>query len=323
MSRKVLVVKMGYSETLTSETGQTCSLGDVFRTTVILHLFKQDQVTWLTDEAAFPLLEGNPYVKRLLRFDLITALQLLSERFDVVVNLEKVPGLCAMVSRINAWQHFGFRFDQETGTAQAYERADEALEIATNESGKRQNGKSWEQVLFAMLGSRWNGEGYVLGYKPATRPAFDVGLNMHVGPKFPLKAWPPEHWQKLEQLLAGRTVTHQQHLTNLRGYIDWVNSCHTLVTNDSLGLHLGLALRKKIVALIGPTSSEKELPPHNGHLKVLKPAINRDCMPCYRPECVWEDPCMQYIHPERVVAAIDALDAVYPNPPRLVSELAQ
>ncbi|MBN1676454.1 MAG: glycosyltransferase family 9 protein [Kiritimatiellae bacterium] len=306
MQHKILIVKLGYSETLVPEVGHTCSLGDVLRTSVILHLYKGAHVTWLTDEAAVPLLEDNPYINRILRFDVISVLQLLSERFDVVVNLEKVPGVCAMVSKINAWRHFGFRFDQETGTAQAYEGAHEALKIATEEDAKRRAARVWEDVLFSMLGGDWQGEGYILGYQPKTRPSYDIGFNIHVGPKYPLKAWPLDHWRRLEELLNGKySVTHQQHLHNLKGYIDWVNTCRLLVTNDSLGLHLGLALKKKVIALIGPTASEKDLPPH-GHLRILKPRVDRDCMPCYRQECVWADSCMRHITPEMVRDAIEA-----------------
>ncbi len=44
MSNKVLIIKLGYSETLDHEIGTTTSLGDVLRTTVILNYFKNSQV---------------------------------------------------------------------------------------------------------------------------------------------------------------------------------------------------------------------------------------------------------------------------------------
>ena len=91
---KVLIIKLGYSETLDGEIGKITSLGDVLRSTVLLHLYKNAHVTWLVDEKAFPLLKGNPYVHRILSYDLSSVLQLQSERFDTVINLEKVPGLC-------------------------------------------------------------------------------------------------------------------------------------------------------------------------------------------------------------------------------------
>ena len=93
MGRKVLIVKLGITETIDSEISlDSISLGDIFRTTAVLHLFKDDQVTWLTSEEGPPLLEDNPYIDRILVYNLTSVLQLQSEHFDVLINLEKVPG---------------------------------------------------------------------------------------------------------------------------------------------------------------------------------------------------------------------------------------
>jgi heptosyltransferase-2 len=301
---KVLIVKLGYSETLVPEIGNVCSLGDVFRTTVLLHLHKDDHVTWLTDAAAVPLLEGNPYIDRILTFDLISTLQLLGERYDVVINLEKIPGICSLVSRISAWRHYGFRFDEMTGDANAYENADEALAIATQEDAKRFNFKPWAQVLFSMLGAQWSGESYILGYKPAEAPSFDLGFNSHVGTKLPTKAWPERHWKELQRRITGRwSFSPQRHLNNLRGYIDWIASCRVLITCDSLGLHLGVALGRKVLALMGPTSP-REFSPH-ANLRILTPPGDRDCVPCSRADCRAGDPCMDSITPAAVLEAIE------------------
>ncbi len=294
---------MGYSETLTPDNVYLCSLGDVFRTTVLLHLFKEDYVTWLTDAAAIPLLTGNPYIDRILPFNLLTSLQLQTEIYDVVINLEKHPGICSLADRVKARQRYGFRFNKKTGETRAYENGYEALAIATREGAKKLNGKTWEQVLFSMLGATWKGESAILGYKPDAEAVFDIGFNTHVGPKFPLKAWPAAHWDHLEAMLKGRhTYSWQQHLNNLKGYIQWIHSCRLLVTNDSLGLHLGIAQGKKVVALMGPTSI-KELTPTE-RLKVLTPEVDRECIPCYKPECPYDDTCMAHISPEDVYDAI-------------------
>jgi heptosyltransferase-2 len=302
---KILIIKLGYSETLIPETRRACSLGDVFRTTAVLHLFKHDHVTWLTDEAAVPLLEGNPYIARILTFDLLNVLQLETEHFDKVINLEKVPGLCALANRINAWSHYGFRLDHQTGEAEAYERAYEALEIATREDVKKLNNQPWIAVLYRMLGAEWHGESYMLGARPSGGIAYDIGFNMQVGALLPVKAWPPGHWQELERLLQGRyTITHQQHLDNLRGYIEWISACRLLVTNDSLGLYLGIALGRRVLGLFGPTSATEQSP--HERLRMLTPPDERPCMPCCKTVCAHGDPCIQSITPRRVCDEIEA-----------------
>jgi len=301
---KVLIIKLGYSETLISAISTNCSLGDVFRTTAVLHLFKDDHVTWLTDAAALPLLEGNPLIDRILAFDLLSLLQLEGERFDKVINLEKVPGICAFVKKISAWSHFGFRLDQETGKAEAYEMAYEALAVATLENKKKLNNKPWVEVLYTMLGATWTGESFVLGYQPKSVAESDLGFNIHVGHLLPLKAWPEKNWDGLAALAEGRyTVTYQQNLHNLTGYIDWINSCRLLITSDTLGLYLGIALGKKVLGLFGPTMGSEQSPHPN--LRILYPPLDRSCIPCFQKQCEHNDPCMGHISPEQVLAAID------------------
>jgi heptosyltransferase-2 len=103
--QKVLILKLGWSETLDPEISRTSSLGDTLRTTVVLHEFKNHHVTWLVDEKAYQLIDGNPLIHRPLIYDLSSVLQLQQERFDVVINFEKVPGLCALADQIKARRH--------------------------------------------------------------------------------------------------------------------------------------------------------------------------------------------------------------------------
>jgi heptosyltransferase-2 len=301
--QKILIIKLGYSETLIPAVRQACSLGDVFRSTVLLHLFKNDHVTWLTDQAAIPLLEGNPYIQRILPFEPLSVMQIEEERFDRMINLEKIPGVCAMVGRIDAWAHYGFRFDKETGEAQAFERAHDALAMATREDFKKLQGKCWAEMLYSMLGKAWTGESYVLGYKPTTQVQHDLGFNIHVGELLPLKAWPSSHWDELAELVEGEyTFSYQQHLEDLHGYMDWINSCRMLITNDSLGLYLGIALGKKVLGLFGPTPASDQSPHEN--LRIITPQLDLDCMPCLESTCARGDPCMKHLSPSEVFAAI-------------------
>lgn len=314
--RRILIIKLGHSETLVPHVRTVCSLGDVLRTTVVLHLFKEDEVTWLTDARALPLLEGNPYVDRLLPFDAESVLALEIERFDKVINLEKDPAVCGMADRIDAWSHYGFRLDEATGKVEAYDEAYEALAMATSDDLKRLSTKTWNEVLYEMLGAQWQGESFLLGYRSSTGEQYDVGFNTHVGSLIPVKAWPDVHWKALESRLAGRfSITHQRHLNDLRGYMDWIHSCRALVTNDSLGVYLALALGKQVVALFGPTSHSDQSP--HERLHVLTPEIERECLPCCRAECALGDPCMNYISPQCVAEAVmDCLAPSTPSPAR-------
>ncbi|MFH1245652.1 MAG: glycosyltransferase family 9 protein [Candidatus Omnitrophota bacterium] len=308
---KVLIIKLGYSETLDKEISTSTSLGDVLRTTVILNFFKNDNVSWLVDKKAAPLLENNPYIKRILIYNLGTVLQLQRERFDTVINLEKVPGICALADSIDAWRRFGFRFDEYNGTAQSYDGAEQVLALSLSLHEKRENKKYWQQALTEMIGKQWQEEGYILGYKPHSSVCYDLGFNWATGQKWRNKAWPKEHWEKLESILGEKySISWQKGMDNLYEYMEWINSCAVVVSNDSLGMHLAIAFHKKVVALFGPSSSQEVYLYENG--KILLPDMEYKCMPCLQRECSQPIHCMRFIQPEEVAKAVEEILSITP-----------
>lgn len=303
---KVLIVKLGYSETLDPGISKVTSLGDVLRTTVILYPFKDSHVTWLVDAAAYPLLEGNPHIDRILVYDLASVLQLQRERYDTVINLEKVPGICALADSISAWRRYGFRFDEIKGEAEPYDGCEHVFTMCKDPNAKKTHAASWQESLLQVVGARWEGQEYILGYKPKTTETHDVGLNWAVGSKWPNKAWPRHRWDELITSLQGEySYSLQQGMENLYDYMDWINSCRLLVTNDSLGLHIAVALRKKVVVLYGPTNPNETY--FYGRGEILFPDMDCACLPCLSPRCSHDRPCMDSIRPQDVKARIDGL----------------
>lgn len=312
LPQKILIFKLGYTEILDKEqNGRIVSLGDVLRTTPLLHSYKGQHVTWVTSEEAKPLLAGNPLINRLMTLDMINAWQLQYEEFDKIINLEKVPGICALADQIRARKvRYGFTFDTQTGEAEALDKAFEVLAVSFNPEYKKANKKTFQDLLFEMIGEKFNGEECVMGYKPENKEIYDLALNTQVGKKWPTKAWPSEHWGKLEERLLkdGFKVTRQDKqdravLNNLYSYMDWINSSKIIVTNDSLGLHLGLAMRKKVIGLFGPTS-DKEIFDY-GRFKAIKPNIKEECIPCFEPRCPkMEHSCIDLIPFEEVYEQI-------------------
>ena len=102
---KILIIKLGYSETLDSMLSVTTSLGDVLRTTFILHYFKGYEVNWLIDKNALPLLENNKYVKEIFIYSPSVMQKLKKRKFDIVINLEKLPEVCLFADSIKAKQN--------------------------------------------------------------------------------------------------------------------------------------------------------------------------------------------------------------------------
>jgi len=260
---KILIIKLGLSETLDPEIGRVSSYGDVLRTTPILYALKEkypeSNIIWLVDESSEPLLNNNPYIDRVLIWDSFVGHQLLEEKFDIVINLEKIAGLCAITKKINAWKKYGFRFDEITGSYNVYEGSEYAFDLCTKFEKKKQNNEPWQKILIEMLGCKWRMQPYILGYEPQSEEIHDIGLNYKVGSKFPEKAWDEKNWKDLKNKLEqkGYNVSWQRGLKNLYEYIEWLNSNRIIISSDSLGLHIGLALNKRIIGIFGPTSAKE------------------------------------------------------------------
>ncbi len=305
--QKVLIVKVGYSETLDPEISTITSYGDVLRTTVLLNLYKEEHVTWLVDEKSYPILKSNPYIDRVLIYNLTSVLQLESEEFDTVINLEKVPGLCALSDRVTAWRRYGFRFDSKTGEAEAYPGTEDALLVCQDPNHKRSHNRSWQEHLFEMVGATWKGEPYVFGYQPQGEVVYNVGFNFKVGDKIPSKSWEMESWKSLEALLApDYSISWQEGLNDMESYFEWIQKSELLVTNDSFGLHLAIALGKKVVGLFGPTNPKEVAFYGCGY--GLSPVTNCSKFPCYSATCDYEDGnCVDNIKPEEVYEKVVSL----------------
>lgn len=310
---KILIIKLGYSETLDPEIGRVVSLGDVVRTTPLLsalrEMYPDAHLTWLTDESAEPLLLGIPQIDRLLVWDQFVPFQIAYEHFDILINLEKVAGICALADQVHAWQKCGFRFLPHHGTYMMYAGGEEVFGLCNDPHMKKTNAKPWQQILIEMIGGQWRRQPYLVGSSSSfsVEATVDVGFNYLVGSKWPNKAWPMEYWHHLESLLTqqGYAISWQQGENDLQDYMAWLGSCRLIITNDSLGLHLAQALQRKVVGLFGPTSEKEVFFYGAGRAVVSSSACGR--RPCLSPKCRMPQSCMATIHPEKVAADVHEL----------------
>jgi heptosyltransferase-2 len=296
--RKVLIIKTGYSEFLDRGISTTVSLGDVLICTSLLHLFKEDDVTWVTSHQARELLSHNPFIHELVNFgtDALERLRLL-EPFDILINLEKDMGLCVMAGQLKAAKRFGFYFSDKTHNIET--RTKSTSYLLAGQENHRDIEKNALEILYETVGKVWEGQGLILHHQPKSGVQYDFGFNWAVGDKWPTKKWPMNHWKELERLLTTEySISWQEGHTNLLKYIDWISSCRVIVTSDSLGQAIGSALGKKVITLYGPTNSQRmrNVP----HVTVVPSTLKCDYMHCYLPFCKNDKPCMDFILPEQV-----------------------
>ena len=274
---RVLLIKTGETETFAAAVSGLPSLGDVLRATVLLHAFAGAEVTWITSRHAAPLLKGNPRIARLLVEDELA--DAVPGRFDVLVNLEKTERWIAWAQQSSIPSTFGFPWSGPSLV---------------------ERGQAWQQALYSLIGKSWRGEEYVVGdVTPSHRS--HVGLNWQVGGRWPTKAWPLERWELLAKALSAKcTVSWQEGFDDLQQYMSWIAGCASLITTDSLGAHLAIAMRKPVLALFGPT-------PHwevdfYGRGRWLAPSEAFACAPCRSSSCFNPIHCMEALSVERVLS---------------------
>jgi heptosyltransferase-2 len=242
----VLIIKLG-------------ALGDVVRTTPLLRVLGA-KVTWVTAARAVPLLEGNPYIKRIHCME-DGVDDLLGDKYDLVINLEDEPAAAKLASKFEKATVVGAYMGEHgvTYTESASPWFDMSLISqfgkAKADEIKMSNRKTYQEFMFAMIGRPFRGEEYVLKMPLTKLPeAGMVGLEARAG-----DVWPMKRWNKYEELAerlkgAGFKIKVFQQRERLVDYADDINECEHIVCGDTLAMHLGLALRKKVAAIFTCTT---------------------------------------------------------------------
>lgn len=74
----------------------------------------------------------------------------------------------------------------------------------------------------------------------------------------------------------------------LMEFASLINLCNVIISSDSLAMHIGIALKKYVVAFFCPTSSN-EIELYNRGVKIIP---EKGCLCCYKPKCdiapVWD-----------------------------------
>ncbi|MBN1517937.1 glycosyltransferase family 9 protein [Candidatus Sumerlaeota bacterium] len=88
---------------------------------------------------------------------------------------------------------------------------------------------------------------------------------------------------------------------SLAEFVGMVDACDVLLSGDTLALHVGVALGKRVVTFIGPTSaSELDLFGRGEQL-----VTDFSCAPCYKKQCPLDVSCMQALPASTVIAALE------------------
>jgi heptosyltransferase-2 len=298
---------MSTSATLIIKLG---AMGDVLRTTTILRALS-GPVTWVTRAASRPLLEGIPQIAEILTLEQAPE-SLRGRRFGLAACLDDEVEACRLLDSIQYDRHVGAFLQDGRVTYGESARPWYDMGLLSRfgkeraDALKRENQRAYQEHLFAMFGLPFRGEDYVFGYAPQVVDARRVGIEMRADARWQWKRW-GRYPELIERLQAdGMQVRIFEQRDDLRDFIADVNDCGLVVTGDTLTMHIALALKKRVVAVFGPTSAP-EIHDYGRLTKIVSPI---DCICCYLRTCDKQPNCMDEIPLDRMVAAVRAAAGV-------------
>jgi heptosyltransferase-2 len=332
MGRRVLVLKIG-------------ALGDVLRTTPVLRALRAAgdpvHVTWVAGEDAVPLLGGHPRIDRLLVPGWETSERLATERFDLVLSIDKDPYPTALATRVAAAETRGFGRDAHGSLVPLHPSAATAYDLGLSDRLKfHENEKTYQEITFELCGLPWSGQEYDV--PAATERRADghavlraagvsaeggpiVGLNTGAGRVFANKAWTETAYAELARRLAaaGSRVAllggPDETAKNARIAAAALGACVDTGTGHSLPefagvvsacdlvvtgdtLGMHLAIAAGVpVVVLFGSTCPQEIELYGRGEKIVPPV---DCHPCYRRECDIRPSCQESISVERVLEAV-------------------
>jgi heptosyltransferase-2 len=238
MTRKsLLIIQHGHGPHREINDSERINYSDIFRSTCLLEQFRGHHVTWITNMAAEDLFLENHLIDQLILAD--HPIQLPSEtihHYDVVINLESEPIWSRWARKLPAAHRYGF---------------------LRPDTFANPDSSSFQNTLYNLIGRPWTGQKYVLGYKPRGELIHDMGINQFVAPGLIHDPWEQKSWQSLYQRCRSEhDISWPRAIDGIREYIEWIASCRVIVTGQNLGLHLALALDKKVVLLRNRNDSD-------------------------------------------------------------------
>jgi ADP-heptose:LPS heptosyltransferase len=301
--------------------------------------YPQAEITWITKANAVPLLKDNPEVDRVFAVETDYLEYLQNESFSVGICLDADPFSATINSLARCDLKLGFVADRGGKVQPANDAAREWWLMGVNDALKKRNRKTYQQIMYEICGLALptvpprlylNGSSgsTPLRENAALRHASRIiGINTGGGGRWQLKKWTlagyiecikllkqqhpgtglvllggPEEVELNRQILAavGDHVVDGGCRNSLMEFAALVSQLDVLLTSDSLAMHIGVALDKPTVVLVGPTSPwELDI---FGKGEILHSDI--ECLACYLSRCDKQVNCMNTLAPEFVVERI-------------------
>lgn len=285
---------------------KTAATGDVVRTTVLLHVLK-DNIYWVTDVQNIFVFPADFSNLRLIDSENFPT-ELYHIQFDLIINLEESISLAQRISSLRFKKFIGVYWNNNAldYTPDSAPWFDMSLisklgEKKANEL-KKQNTKTYQDLLFAMLNIQFSGEPYVIFRTPINiKKNIKIGIETRTGARWPNKGW--HGYDELKQILLrdGFEVINFEQRNNVRDYFRDIDQCTLIITGDTLAMHVAIGYAIPCIAIFNCTSPD-EIYDYDVLQKIISPMLEKVFYNTH-----------YFREATRAVSIDEVLNAVYPR----------
>lgn len=304
--------------------------------------FPKSTIYWITLKNAAPLLYNNPIIDHIFVFDASSILILQQMRFDYVMNVDKSQQSCALLNSIEAENKLGFGLNSDGIIIPVNEGAYYNYQLGMDDYFKfKVNKRTGQDYLAETFELDYQRDEYVFEFTEEEKIFIEkykkksgikkndkvIGFNTGCSELYPNKKMTIEqhiflirHFLKKKYkivLLGGPEDTRRNkeiysHFKGkiintpteegLRRGICYENIADVIITGDSLGMHIAIALKKYVIAWFG-VSCWTEIDLYDNGVKLYQDSLV--CSPCWKKQCPYNLECMNMIDLKRIIFEVD------------------
>lgn len=310
----------------------------------LIKKYPGSSITWITKKGSLDLFRNNPYIYKVVEYGAEAQLNLATSQYDVAINLDAGEPSARLMSLACADTKIGYGWNSKGYAESLNPEAEHWFQMGLWDDLKKANQRTYQDIMMEICGldGKPSRPIFVLDDKEKSfAKAFAekhgiigkhpvIGLNTGAGGRWLHKRWTMDGFKglicKLEELYpgspvllyggpeevernaelskCGKNVIHTGCDNDLRQFGALVSLCDLMVAGDTLAMHIGIALEKKMVVLFGPTSLP-EIELYGSGIKIAPEGM--DCLCCYRPDCDVRPTCMERISVDQVLGAVQTL----------------
>jgi heptosyltransferase-2 len=304
--------------------------------------FPESTIYWVTLKNTAPLLFKNPLVDHVYIFDAASIMILQQMNFHYVMNVDKSLQSCALLNSLVSEQKLGFGLNRDGKIIPVNKGAYYNYRLGMDDHFKfKVNQRTGQDYLAETFELEYRRDEYVFEFTEEEKQFIEkykkkvnirkknkvIGFNTGCSELYPNKKMTiDQHIYLIRQLLkkkykivllGGPEDTQRNKEINsyfkgniintpttegLRRGICYESISDIIVTGDSLGMHIAIALQKYVIAWFG-VSCWTEIELYDRGVKLFHEELF--CSPCWKKQCPYDLECIEMIDLDRIISEID------------------